>query len=38
MQRMIFMANFIVMIGFSLLPAGCTLTIGDHPAPVYGLI
>ncbi len=35
MKRIISAAMFLVMIGFSLLQIGCTLTVGDHPAPVY---
>ncbi len=34
MQRRISVPIFLVMIGFLSFPVGCTLTIGDHPAPV----
>ncbi len=35
MQRMISATIILIMIGFPLFQVGCTLKIGDHPAPVY---
>jgi hypothetical protein len=35
MQRIISAAILFAMIGFPLFQVGCTLTIGDHAAPVY---
>ncbi|MDH4267220.1 MAG: hypothetical protein OEW45_16440 [Deltaproteobacteria bacterium] len=35
MKRIISVAIYLVMIGFSLFQVGCTLSIGEHPSPIY---
>jgi hypothetical protein len=34
-KRIIISATILVLFGFSIFPIGCTLSIGNHPAPVY---
>ncbi len=34
-MRILLAAIFLIMIGISFLQAGCTLSIGNAPAPVY---
>jgi hypothetical protein len=35
MYRIIISAIFLVVIGFSFIQVGCTLSIGNHPGPIY---
>jgi hypothetical protein len=34
-KRIIISATILVLFGFLIFPMGCTLSIGNHPAPVY---